>query len=972
MRVRRSRRRGWKATAVLLAVTPMLTVGVGSLGGPDATAASPGGALIRDSRATSLSVPRGAVRIGTVAARGPVNLRIALAPRDPAAVTAEISSLYDRTSSNYHRWLKPGQFARAYGPSRAEIASSIAWLHARGLTRTRVNGFTIDASASAATASTAFGLRLQSYRTRAGRVGYVPTSAPLVPTALEGTVQSIIGLNSLDTPVGQGAGVGSPSGTCTAANDLSYSDLFTYPQIEHDYGIDHLVTGGQDGAGETVALYELEGHDSGVNTYDTCFGLSPKITTRAVDGGGAQQTGGDDEADVDIEAVANDAPAAAIESYEGPNTADGAYDTWAAIVDDDTAQVVSSSWDVCEGESTARGYDTLLEQAATQGQSVLVASGDDGAQGCQYADPADTVPAVDYPASSPYVVAVGGTALAADGSESAWNWCAGEAAPDGCTFGAGGGGVSVEEAALAAQEAVTGHAAREVPDISANAGTGMVVNVDGNWAGYVGTSLATPMVASLIADRNNGCETKTGLFTPALYADASSIYGTGLDDVTTGNNDLTGTNGGAYAAGTGYDMATGLGSPLATGLTCADVKQVSPPSAAAGADITLSGLGLEGSIVHFGTVPATVVSSTATSAVVVVPPGAGTVAISATSTLGAGNESVAFTYPASGPTVPGTPGAPTAVAGNGDAVVSVTDSTGGAPLSYTVTAVDSTAPGHGHETATIAGASGSVTVPGLTNGDLYTFTATAADLAGVSAASPPSNAVTPNAPVSSAPTPGPPSPLPLGTPLAPHATAGDTTAAVTVSDPAVGGLTAAPTSYTVTSIDTTRPAGGGRTCTVNGPSGTCTVTGLVNGDRYGFVALARDAGHVSLTSAMSNVIIPTGSDRTSVRVTVTGVDPHNARRVETETLTVRNVGAKAAIGLTLSLTKVPLIGVRSAPGWKTRGQVLSRRLTRLAAGSAVTYKITLYLRSTPTGVRDLTVVARATNAAPVTIRHRFG
>jgi kumamolisin len=941
-----------------------------------AVAGTPG--LVRDGTAATLAVPQGAVRTGVVADGKQIDLHVTMAPRDPAAVTAEISSLYDHSSVNFHRWLAPRQFDRQYGPSSAELSATVAWLHSRHVTDTRVEGFAVDAVVSARVAAAAFGTTLETYRTRSGRAGFAPTTAPLVPAGLASTtVQSIIGLDSFDVPVPQGSGVGAPTGACSAANGLSDFEDFTYPQIEHNYDIDSLVAAGQNGAGETVALYELEGHDSGVDAYNTCFGLSPTVTTHAVDGGGAQQPGGDAEADVDIEAVANDAPAAAIESYEGPNSETGAYDTWAAIVDDDTAQVVSSSWDVCEASSFTGTYDTLFEQAAAQGQSVFVASGDDGAQGCLYADTSDTTPTVDYPTSDPDVVSVGGTSLFGDGFETAWNWCDGYADPSGCTFGAGGGGISTHETALPAQEAVTGSAAREVPDISANAGTGMVVNVDGAWASYVGTSLATPMMASLIADRNDGCATKTGLFTPDLYADASSIYSSGLDDVTTGDNDLTGTNNGAYAAGVGYDMATGLGTPLAAGLTCADVNAASSTSAATGTNITLTGLGLEGATVDFGAVTAAVVSSSATSATVTVPSGTGTVKIAATSTLGAGNDTVSFTYPASGPTIPGAPDAPTAVAGDAKAIVNVTDSSGGAPDSYTITAHDSTTPANGNQTATVTGASGSATVTDLTDGDRYTFTATAINVAGTSAPSAPSNPVTPVAPVTTKPKPSPLSPLPVGTPLAPRATAGNADARVIVSDPAIPGKTATPTSYTVTAIDLNSASRGNQTCAVKGPAGSCTVTGLVNGDHYEFVSMARDAHHVSLTSVASNIVIPTGTtsgpeNRTTLRITVTGADPTVPHRVKVETITIRNIGAKAATKLTVTLTKEAVIAVRSAPGWAARGQVLSRMVTRLNAGKTVTYRVTLYLSSKPTGARYIVVAAHAANSAQTTARHRFG
>ena len=104
---------------------------------------------------------------------------------------------------------------------------------------------------------------------------------------------------------------------------------------------------------------------------------------------------------------------------------------------------------------------------------------------------------------------------------------------------------------------------REVPDISANAGVGMVIYSGGAWVVAGGTSLSAPLVAGQVADRNNGCSTATANLAETLYpAQSQGIYGTGLTDITSGNNDLTGTYAGAdYPATVGYDPVTGLDHP---------------------------------------------------------------------------------------------------------------------------------------------------------------------------------------------------------------------------------------------------------------------------------------------------------------------------------------------------------------------------------------------------------------------------
>ncbi len=185
-------------------------------------------------------------------------------------------------------------------------------------------------------------------------------------------------------------------------------------------------------------------------------------------------------------------------------------------------------------------------------------------------------------------------------------------------------------------------------------------------------------------------------------------------------------------------------------------------------------------------------------------------------------------------TVPGAPTAVGATAGNASAAVSFTvpASTGGSPITgYTVTATDSTTPGNGGQTA--SGTTSPITVPGLTNGDSYTFTVRATNAAGSSTPSSPSNAVTPST------VPGAPTDV--------AATAGNAQATVSWTAPSSDG--GAPiTGYAVTSTP------GGRTCTVNAL--TCTVTGLVNGTAYTFTVTATSSRGTGAASQPSTAVTP--------------------------------------------------------------------------------------------------------------------
>ncbi|HTZ09675.1 MAG TPA: protease pro-enzyme activation domain-containing protein, partial [Acidimicrobiales bacterium] len=674
--------RGWKRATGVAAALVALGVGIPSGAGAAPSAGASG--MVRPSILSPGVAPPGSTSLGPLAGTKQLQLGIVLQPSDASALTALEGELYDPSSPLYHQWLAPGQFAAEFGPSSSEVAAVSSWLTGLGLSAT-VSGFTVNVTAQASRLASALGTTFEGYQTPAGQTGYVAQETPQIPSSLaDGVISGIIGLNSAApfqpelAPPATSTAAPTPGPEvdgltpCAAASAAAAPGYYTLDAEGAAYGMGSLLADGLDGHGQTVALYELGSHSSSdVAAYLSCFGLTNPVSTEPVDGGGGAVGGnGTLEADADIEQAATQAPGASIVSYEGPDTTSGAYDTWNAIVSADTAKVVSTSWGLCEPLSNEAGYiasfATLFAQAAMQGQTVLTASGDNGSEDC-YASEGSTALEVDYPSSDASVTAVGGTSLFGPGDEVVWNISGN---------GAGGGGISRYVADPAWQPvdlswSTTGNACgqdcREVPDISANAGVGMIVDYEGSWIAVGGTSLAAPLVAGMVADRNQGCAATTADLAPTLYqAAAQGLVGKGLTDITSGDNDLTGTYGGAdYAATAGYDPATGLGSPLAAGLTCADVTSVG--TGTPGSQVTVHGLGLEHATVDFGATPAQVVSATATSATVVVPSGSGTVAVSATSTLGTGTLTASFSYgtpppvpavtgvsPTSGPTTGGT------------------------------------------------------------------------------------------------------------------------------------------------------------------------------------------------------------------------------------------------------------------------------------------------------------------------------
>ena len=329
---------------------------------------------------------------------------------------------------------------------------------------------------------------------------------------------------------------------------------------------------------------------------------------------------------------------------------------------DDTAQVVSTSWGICEQFETQNernGLHAAFTQAAAQGQTIFAATGDSGSEDCLNVS-GSTDLTVDSPANQPLVTGVGGTSLkpniavTSPSHEPVWNDCV-HAVDFGCADfggGAGGGGLSGAYAKPSWQPAASASTChpgcREVPDLAANAGVGEMFLSGGQWGLIGGTSIASPKLAGIAADIVKGCVSRLGAFNRKVYALARSggIYGTALRDVPAGqgNNDLTRTNANHYASATGYDLATGMGTPLAGGLVCPEVAHVTPSNAPAGARVRITGLGLARATIRFGNSAAKVVSRTTTAATVIVPNGKGAVQIRAEGPMGSGTFRASFTY----------------------------------------------------------------------------------------------------------------------------------------------------------------------------------------------------------------------------------------------------------------------------------------------------------------------------------------
>jgi kumamolisin len=345
---------------------------------------------------------------------------------------------------------------------------------------------------------------------------------------------------------------------------------FTPPQIAALYNFPAGLTG----AGQTVAIIELGGgyQTADLQTYFQSLGLKqPKVTAVAVDGG--KNTPGSDadgEVLLDIEVVGSIAPDASIAVYFAPNTDQGFVDAISEAVHDTARKpsVISISWGGPEDSWTQQAQNAMnaaLQDAATLGVTVTAASGDNGST--------DGVTGgklhVDFPASSPYALACGGTTLSGSGSqitaETVWN----ETAKN---EGSTGGGVSAvfplpsyQASAGVPKQPQTSFAGRGVPDVSGDADpeTGYQVRVNGKNEVIGGTSAVAPLWAALVALLNQKLGAPVGFPHPKIYPLGKNVF----RDITTGNNDDA--NLGYYSAKAGWDPCTGLGSPNGAALLSA-------------------------------------------------------------------------------------------------------------------------------------------------------------------------------------------------------------------------------------------------------------------------------------------------------------------------------------------------------------------------------------------------------------------
>lgn len=392
-----------------------------------------------------------------------------------------------------------------------------------------------------------------------------------VPAELDGVVVSVFGLDNQPRVI-----------PMFKVFDGQPHIAYTPPDLAKLYAF----PGDADGAGQTLAIVAIAGgyRQQDMNAYFTQLGLpAPGITVIGVDGaenspGAADQppSPADVEAVLDVQVAGALVPAARIVVYFVPNTDSGLLSgVQAAVHGTPAPTAMSISWGAAEGLNSEHYFpamEEILREAAALGITVCAASGDSGSgDGMD-----DGGSHVNYPASSPHVLAVGGTTLIGDpgtgiiDSEIVWNAGSGAAS---------GGGVSNlfdlpgwQARANVPNRFAKTEKGRGVPDVAANAdgNTGYQIFMNGKTIFVGGTSPATPLWAALICRLAQKSGRRFGLLPPLIYQDQAPGRTTvGFRDIVAGDN-------GSYAAAAGWDPDTGLGAPDGAALLSALGQSTAP------------------------------------------------------------------------------------------------------------------------------------------------------------------------------------------------------------------------------------------------------------------------------------------------------------------------------------------------------------------------------------------------------------
>ncbi|MGA2832685.1 MAG: Ig-like domain repeat protein [Terracidiphilus sp.] len=401
---------------------------------------------------------------------GRMILVLSRSPEQQQALAAFLDSQQTKGSANYHRWLAPAKFGEQFGPSPDDIAAISGWLRQEGFQVGSIakSGMWIEFSGSAGQVNAAFHTQMRRYSVN-GETHIANATDISIPAALASVVQGVPLHDFFTRPALVRPTQASPAITASwnGAHALTPGDFATI------YDLAPLYKSSLNGSGQTIAIVaEADIEPSDLAAFQKIFALpanTPNVIENGPDPGFDTFLGLGEEATIDTEWSAAVAPGATIDLVvTGPQaTADPAELSAAYIVDQNMAQIVSVSFGSCEsnlGTAQMALWNEVWEQAAAQGMSVFVASGDAGAAGCASAgseyNNVGNVATVNGVGSSPYVTAVGGTEFdeTVNGAAGSTFWSVTNAANLGSAIGyipemvwddlnipffsAGGGGVS--------------------------------------------------------------------------------------------------------------------------------------------------------------------------------------------------------------------------------------------------------------------------------------------------------------------------------------------------------------------------------------------------------------------------------------------------------------------------------------------------------------------------------------------------
>lgn len=489
------------------------------------------------------------------------------------------------SSPRYHQWLSPEAFGNRFGLSPADHSKLVAWLTAAGFTVNQSGRGRnwIAFSGTAGQVSQTLHTPIHRFRVN-GEPHYANTSQPAVPEALADVVGGFLGLD--DFHLRSSIMVATPDYNSGTSHYLAPQDWSTI------YDVAPLYQAGFDGTGQSIAVVgESDIMLTDIRTFRARYGLAANDPKMVLYGGiDPGYTGAQIEGDLDLEWAGAIAPKATIYYVYGTN----AITAIVAAVDLNVAPVITVSYIGCEIEWRLNYWRAIAQQANAQGITILNSSGDAGAAGCDIQQESPFAAGgrmVNFPSVLPEVTGVGGTQFVEGAAtywatsnssnlgsalsyipEAAWN----ESGASGLSSTGGGASQFYAKPVWQIGPGVPNDNARDVPDIAFTAALHDAYTITYSGANILvgGTSASAPSMAGVLAILNQyqvskGYQLLPGLgnINPQLYRlaqDAPSAF----HDITTGNNVvncqqaspdcLTGSFG--YAAGSGYDLATGLGS----------------------------------------------------------------------------------------------------------------------------------------------------------------------------------------------------------------------------------------------------------------------------------------------------------------------------------------------------------------------------------------------------------------------------